>query len=121
MPAPAKTREAILAVLEKHGELHVAKIAELMDRNRRTIFGIVRDTHLKGLIHISGYHRNIGSHGRWGAIYALGAGQDAKPPRVDSEKQAKKRYAQKYGEVIRLRTQKRRGKTMHPWLVLLGA
>lgn len=121
MPTVPTTRLAIFAVLEEHGPLHVAAIAEILQMDQRTVQSSVRLAHERKMLHISGYKRSLGTKGRWGAIYALGYAPDRKPPQVDSHKQANERYRKKYREVLRLRTNKRRGQSIDPWLVLLRA
>lgn len=114
------TRLAIFAVLQEHGPLHIAAIAQILQKDQRTVTSSVRIAHQLKLVHISGWKRSFGTKGRWGAIYALGNQPDRKPPQVDTHKQANERYREKYREVLRLRTSKRRGRLQHPWLQLLG-
>lgn len=114
------TRLAIFAVLEEHGPLHASAIAEILQMDQRTVASSIRVSHQRKLLHISGWKRSLGTRGRWGAIYSLGHAQDRKPPQVDAHKQANERYREKYREVIRLRTNKRRGRPTDPWLLLLG-
>ena len=113
------TRMAIFAVLEEHGPLHVAAIAKILQKDHRTVQSAVRIAHERKLIHISGWKRSLSTRGRWGAIYALGHDQDRKPPQVDTHKQANERYRKKYREVLRRRTQARRGKPVDHWLAIL--
>lgn len=110
----------MFAVLEEHGPLHASAIAEILQRDERTISSSIRIAHQRKLLHISGWKRSLGTKGRWGAIYSLGRGQDRKPPQIDPHKQANERYREKYREVLRLRTNKRRGRAVDPWLSILG-
>lgn len=121
MPQAPTTRLAVFAVLEEHGPLHSSAIAEILNMNTPTIVSSIRLAHKRKLVHICGWKRSFGTKGAWGAIYALGQGQDRKPPQIDSHHEANVRYRAKYKEVLRLRMQKRRGKTIHPWLSILGA
>lgn len=113
------TRLAIIEVLKEHGPLHVAAIAEILQKDQRTVSSSIRIAHQLKLLHISGWKRSFGTKGRWGAIYSLGHGQDRKPPQINPHKQANERYREKYREVIRRRTNKRRGRLAHPWLAIL--
>lgn len=113
------TRLAILAVLEEHGPLHVAAIAEILQKDQRTVSSSIRIAHQLKLLYISGWKRSFGTKGRWGAIYAMGNEPDRKPPQINPHKQANERYREKYREVIRRRTNKRRGRLVHPWLAIL--
>jgi hypothetical protein len=121
MPTPPTTRLAVFAVLEEHGPLHSSAIAEILNMDSNTVVSSIRLAHQRKLLHICGWKRSFGTKGRWGAIYALGQGQDRKPPQVDVHHEANVRYRAKYKEVLRLRMQKRRGKLIHPWLSILGA
>lgn len=113
------TRFAIFAVLEEHGPLHTAAIAKILQKDQRTVASSIRIAHHLKLVHISGWKRSLGTKGRWGAIYAMGRGQDRKPPQVDVHKQANERYREKYRKVLSLRARKRRGQLPHPWFNFL--
>lgn len=119
MPSPPVTRNAILALLKEQGPLHAAAIAEHLGKSVRTVRNAIRLMHKLRLIHISGWHRNLGVRGDWAAIYAQGNGPDRKPPQVDAHKQANERYREKYREVLRRRMSARRGKPVNPWLAIL--
>lgn len=120
MPQVPHTRMAIFALLEEHGPLPSCTLAEHLQMPAETVRGSLRIAHKRGLIHISGWKRSMGTSGRWGPIYELGPGQDRKPPQVDSHKQANERYREKYREVLRRRMRARRGKPVDPWLAILG-
>ena len=120
MGQPPTTRLAVFEVLTEHGPLHVAAIAEILGMDQRTVASSIRIAHERRLLHISGWKRSLGTRGRWGAIYSLGHGQDRKPPQVDTHKQANERYRQKYRELIRRRTNARRGRPVDPWIAILG-
>lgn len=121
MPQPPTTRIAVFAVLREHGPLHVSAIAELLGKNVNAVESSVRIAHQRKLIHISGWKRSLGTKGRMGAIYSLGKGQDRKPPQIDAHKEANERYREKYREIIRRKTNARRGRPVDPWLAILGA
>lgn len=121
MPQPPTTRLAVFAVLEEHGPLHSSAIAEILNMSTPTIVSSIRIAHKRKLVHICGWKRSLGTKGTFGAIYALGQGQDRKQPKIDSHHEANVRYREKYREVLRLRMRKRRGKSIHPWLSILGA
>lgn len=120
MPSVPTTRLAIFAVLEEHGPLHVSAIAQILQKDVRTVDASIRIAHQRKLLHISGWKRSFGTKGRWGAIYSLGHAQDRKPPQVDPHKQANERYREKYRKVLQLRDNKRDGRSIDPWLSLLG-
>jgi hypothetical protein len=113
------TRLAVFEVLKENGPLHTAAIAEILGMDQRSVNSSVRIAHQRKLLHISGWKRSFGTKGRWGAIYSLGPGQDRKPPQVDPHKQANERYREKYREVLRRRTNARRGRLADHWLQLL--
>ncbi len=119
MPQPPTTRLAVFAVLEEHGPLHVSAIADILGMNPRSIQSSVRIAHQRKLVHISGWKRSFNTRGRWGAIYSLGKGQDRKPPDVDPHKEAGERYREKHRELLRRRTNIRRGRPVNHWLDLL--
>jgi hypothetical protein len=119
MPAVPVTRVAVLALLEEQGPLHATAIAEQLDKNVRTVRSAIRLMRELRLVHISGWHRNVGVRGDWAAIYAHGNGPDRKPPQVDVHKQANERYREKYREVLRRRMSARRGRPVDPWLAIL--
>jgi len=114
------TRIAIFDVLREHGPLHVAAIAQILQMDGRSVASSIRIAHDRKLIHISGWKRSLGTKGRMGAIYALGTGQDRRPPKINAHKDANERYREKYREVIRLRNQKKRGRMTDHWLSILG-
>jgi len=119
MPSVPVTRLAIIELIKEHGPLHATAIAQYLNKNDRTVRSAIRLMHEKRMLHISGWHRNIGVRGVWGAIYALGNAPDRKPPQVDVHKQANERYREKFREVLRRRMQARRGKQVNHWLAIL--
>lgn len=119
MGTPPRTREAIFALLTEHGPLPACTLAEHLEMQVETVRSSLRIAHQRGLIHISGWKRSLGTSGRWGAIYELGPGRDRKPPQVDVHKQANERYREKYRKVLSLRARKRRGQLPHPWFNFL--
>lgn len=121
MPQPPTTRIAVFELLREHGPLHIAAMAELLEMNTRSVASAVRIAHERRLLHISGWKRSLGTKGRMGAIYSLGHGQDRKQPKIDACKEANERYREKHRELIRRRTNARRGKPVDHWLALLGA
>ena len=109
----------MFAVIEEHGPLHVSAIAQILQMDQRTVQSSIRITHQRKLLHISGWKRSLGTKGRWGAIYSVGKGQDRKPPQIDTNKDANERYREKFREVLRLRTNKKRGRQEDHWIALL--
>ena len=121
MSRPATTRILVFQILREHGPLPISQIAKLLDMNINTVASSVHIAHARGLVHISGWSRNIGLRGKFGGIYSLGRGHDKKPPQIDAQREADQRYREKYKEVIRRRDNARRGRPVDPWLAILGA
>ncbi len=115
------TRIAIFAVLKEHGPLHVSAIAEILKMNLQSVNCSIRIAHKHNLIYISGWKRSFKTKGRMGAIYSLGQGKDCKKPDINAHHEANVRYREKYREVLRLRTNARRGHVINHWLIALGA
>ena len=72
------------------------------------------------MLHIVAWKRSIGTRGRWGAIYQVGKGKDIQEPKVNPKRDAQRRYAKKMKEVIRRKTNIRRGHERNIWAETLG-
>ncbi len=76
-------RHAILALLDRDGPMRAAEIAAALDRNQRTVSSMLR--YIKqtqpDAVHIARYERFLVTGDKWRAVWALGPGTDARPPR----------------------------------------
>ncbi|MBK9309160.1 MAG: hypothetical protein IPN12_00165 [Rhodocyclaceae bacterium] len=111
-------RPAILALLDRDGPMRAAEIAQALNRNQRTVSSMLR--YIKqtqpDAVHITRYDRSLVTSGKWGAVWALGPGTDARPPRPLSRAEVNARHEHKWGAVRRARERVRRGRPAHGWL-----
>ncbi len=120
------TRFVVQDLIKQDGPMTAQEIASVLKRDVRTIDSAIRLARQPGkpkLFKIVGYQRSTGTGGRWGAIYDVGAEDDAPEPFRDTPKKCNKRYRNKNRKLIVLRDRVRRhGPTViNHWLTLLGA
>ena len=126
MPCTPITRNAIVKLLNEQGPMTAAEIADALEFNRKRVDGSIvkaRQAHGTEIFRIAGYRRQVGIQGREAAIYALGPGDDARRPRMDTKRdrqRIKERYREKYKYILRLRDQKRRNGSINHFLLALG-
>lgn len=120
MPAVPNTRNAIIALLEAEGAMDAASISAALGIGREAIDSSIKLARKHNLLHIVDWKRNLSTGGRMGAIWAAGEGKDKPQPKFDA-RERHRRYAEKYREVLRRKTNAKRGRPMNPWLDILRA
>jgi DNA-binding transcriptional regulator GbsR (MarR family) len=126
MPCIPITRNAIARLLQEEGPLTAAEITEALQFNRKRVDASIVEARKKygtDIFRIAGYKRQVGVGGREAPIYAVGPGQDARRPKMNTAEDKKKiqeRYREKHKYILRLRTHKRRHGEINPFFLALG-
>lgn len=126
MPTVPTTRNTITALIQEHGSMTAAEIADMLGWTRQRVNGCItqaRIDHGTWFFRISAYRRQEGHGGREAPVYGLGPGKDAARPVMNSieEHRARQaRYRDRNRLVINMRNRARRSGTMaHPFDQLL--
>jgi len=94
MPAPARTREAIKALIREHGPMTTEDLADELGMLKSTVSSCIstaRKTPEKHF-YIKSYVPQIGRAGLPAGLFALGNRRDASPPETDRRAIGRRSY-----------------------------
>lgn len=126
MPTVPTTRNAIIALIQEHGSMTAADIAEHLGWTRQRVNGAItqaRIDHGTWFFRIAGYRRQRGRGGREAPVYGLGPGKDVARPVMNSIEENRKRqarYRERNRAVINLRNTARRSSQINPFYQLIA-